>query len=109
MTPFTQPPSMEYKILATFVKILLYIVVCTQLCVLAVLLVESMLPCIDVVFNHIFHLVFKPYLTLIWNKLFNWIVVYIAMGTLVLLFIKDRVERNGETKPSELATAKPSF
>ena len=85
----------------TFLKILLYIVLCTQTCVLAVLLVESLLPFIDVVLNHIYHSVLEPYLTLIWNKLFNWIIVYITVPTLVLILVTQSVKQRGETAPSE--------
>lgn len=86
---------------STFLKILLYIVLGTQACVLVVLLVESILPCIDVVFNHMLYSVFKPYLTLIWSKLFNWIAVYVSVPTLIFLHIRRKVEENREKRPSK--------
>ena len=85
-----------------FLKILLYIILFSQTCVFGVLIVESMLPFIDVVFNHLFTFVIKPYLNWIWTKLFNWICVYITVPTLVLTLRKFEIDRrNGEIRASE--------
>ena len=81
-------------------KTLGQLIVLSQAGVLAVVVVESLLPYLDVVLNHLFHFALEPYFRLIWEKLFNWICLYITGTTLVLLFIKKRVGTHGETRPS---------
>jgi hypothetical protein len=87
-----------HSVIAVFLKTLFYITLLSQTVVLAVVMVESLLPCLDAVFHHLFHFVLEPYFNLIWRKMFNWICVYVTLTTLVVIGIKRRVEDQGETK-----------
>ena len=72
-----------------FFKILLYIMLFSQTFVFGGLIVESMLPFVDQVLNHLSNSVLEPYLNLIWRKLFNWICVYITVPTLILIITRE--------------------